>query len=161
MKKGIIAFMVLSVLLAAIVAGGVSSSQAARLDHRSGCALKIMSSLDLDAKEQGSLKSALSTYVPAVKTAWQNLRAKKKQLDTDLETTTPDGSQLAADAAAVAGAKAQLKAARTQLNGALLAALTPAHLQQLQAQLTAEFQSSLDAKTGRLLSAYTRHLEKQ
>ena len=50
----------------------------------------------------------------------QNFRAAKKQLNTDLEATTPDGSLLAADAAAVTSAKAQLKAARTQLNSALL-----------------------------------------
>ncbi len=161
MKKGIIALTVLAVSLAVMVAVGVSNSEAACFGHRPGVALKLMSSLDLDAKEQGSLKSALSTYGPSVKTAWQNFHAAKKQLNTDLKATTPAGSQLAADAAAVAGAKAQLKAARTQLNGALFAALTPAHLQQLQAQLTAEFQRRLDAKTGLLLSVYTRHLEKQ
>jgi hypothetical protein len=161
MKKWIKNITVLLFLLAVIVAAGVCDSQAARYGHRSGDALKLISSLDLDTKEQGSLKSAVSTYGPAVKTAWQNLRAKKKQLNTDIKATTPVGSQLAADAAAVANAKAQLKAARTQLNSALFAALTPAHLQQLQAQLTAEFQSRLDAKTGRLLFEYTRHLEKQ
>lgn len=161
MKKVIMAFTVLAVLLAVIVADGVSNSEAARFGHRSGDALKLMSSLDLNATEQGALKTALTAYAPAVKTAWQNFRAAKKQLNTDLKATTPAGSQLAADAAAVAGAKAQLKAAHTQLNGALFAALTPAHLQQLQAQLTAEFQKRLDAKTGRLLFEYTRHLEKQ
>jgi hypothetical protein len=161
MKKGIIALTVLAVLLTVIVAGGVSNSEAARFGHRSGVALKLMSSLDLDAKEQGSLKSALSTYGPAVKTAWQNFRTAKKQMTTDLKATAPAGSQLAADAVAIANAKAQLKAARSQLNSALSAALTPAHLQQLQAQLTAQFQSRLNAKTGRLLSEYARHLEKQ
>jgi len=161
MKRGIITLTVLAVLLAVIVAVGVSNSEAARFGHRSGADLKLISSLDLDATEQGSLKSAMSTYGPAVKTAMQNFRTAKKQLNTDLKATTPDGSQLAADTATLASAKAQLKAARAQLNSALSAALTPAHLQQLQAQLTAEFQKRLDAKTGRLLSEYTRHLEKQ
>lgn len=161
MKKFIKNITALFFLLAIIIACGVSKSDAARFGHRSGDDLKLISSLELNAQEQASLKSALSTYGPAVKTAWQNLRAKKKQLDTDLEKTTPDGSQLAADAAAVANAKAQLKAARSQLNSALSAALTPAHLQQLQAQLTAQFQSRLDAKTGHLLSEYARYLEKQ
>jgi hypothetical protein len=158
MKKGIIALAVLAVLLAVMVAVGISNSEAACFGHRPGVALKLMSALDLDAKEQGALKSAVSTYGPAVKTAMQNFRAAKKQLNTDLKAATPAGS---ADAAAVAGAKAQLKAAHTQLNTALFAALTPAHLQQLQAQLTAEFQKRLDAKTGRLLFVYTRHLEKE
>ena len=161
MKKGIIAPTVLAVFLAVIVAGWVSNSEAAHFGDRSGGAIKLMSSLDLDAKELGSLKSALSTYGPAVKTAWQNLHAKKKQLDTDIDATTPDGSQLAADAAAVANAKAQLKVAQSQLNSALSAALTPARLQQIQAQLTAQFQSRLDAKTGHVLSEYARYLEKQ
>ena len=161
MKKGIIALTVLAVLLAVIVAFGVSNSEAARYGHKSGAPLKLMSSLALDVTEQAALKTAMSTYGPAVKTAMQNFRAAEKQLNTDLEATTPDGSLLATDAAAVTSAKAQLKAARTQLNSLLLAALTPAHLQQLQAQLTAEFQKRLDAKTGRLLSEYMRHLEKQ
>jgi capsule polysaccharide export protein KpsE/RkpR len=155
------ALKVLAVLLAVIVAVGFSNSEAARYGHRPDGALKLMSSLDLDATEQAALKSALSTYGPAVKTAMQNFRAVKKQLYKDLKATTPDGSQLATDAAAVDSVKAQLKAARTQLNSALFSALTPAHLQQLQSQLTAEFQKRLDAKTGRLLSEYTRHLEKQ
>ena len=109
MKKLSSSLQSLFFLLAMIFAAGVSKSEAARFGHRSGDDLKLISSLELNAQEQASLKSALSTYGPAVKTAWQNLRAKKKQLDTDLEATTPDGSQLAADAAAVANAKAQLK----------------------------------------------------
>ncbi len=144
-----------------MVAVGVSNSEAAHFGHRSGADLKLMSSLALDDTEQTALKTAVSTYGPAVKTAMQNFHAAKKQLNMDLKATTPDGSKLSADAATVAGAKAQLKAARTQLNSALSAALTPAHLQQLQAQLTAEFQKRLDAKTSRLLFEYTRHLEKQ
>jgi hypothetical protein len=161
MKKGILALTVLAVLFAVIVAVGVSNSEAARYGHRSGAALQLMSSLALDDTEQAALKTAVSTYGPAVKTAMLNFRAAKKQLNTDLKTTTPDGSLLATDAATVTGAKAQLKAARTQLNSALFAALTPQHLQQLRDQLTAEFQKRLDAKTGRLLSEYTRHLGKQ
>jgi hypothetical protein len=161
MKKFIKNITALFFLLAIVFAVGVSKSDAARFGHKSGDTLKLISSLGLDANEQAALKSALSTYRPAVKTAWQNLHAQKKQLNMDLDATTPDGSKLGADAAAVANAKAQLKVARSQLNTALLAALIPAHLQQIQAQFTAQFQSRLDAKTGRLLSEYARHLEKQ
>jgi hypothetical protein len=161
MKKNIIALMVLTVLLAVIVVVGVSNSEAAHYGHRSGADLKLMSALALDDTEQAALKTAVSTYGPAVKTAMLNFHAAKKQLNTDLKATTPDGSLLATDAAAITRAKAQLKAVRTQLNSALFAALTPQHLQQLRDQLTAEFQKRLDAKTGRLLSEYTRHLAKQ
>jgi len=161
MDKWIKNLTVATFLLAFVLAGGIAKSDAARYEHRSGDIQKMISSLDLDVKEQTALTSALSTYGPPVKTAWQNFRTAKKTLDMDLETTTPDGSKLATDAAAVANAKAQLKAARVQLNSALEAALTPSHLQQLQQQLTAQFQSRLDAKTGRVLFGYARHLEKQ
>lgn len=156
---------VLSFLLTMIVAGGVCNSQAADFGHRfgqrSGADLKLISSLNLTTDEQAALKSALSSNGPALKTAWQQVHAAKKQLRTDLNATSPDGATLAADAAAVATAKAQLKGARAQLNSALLAALTPDHVQQLQAELTARFQSRLNAKTGHLLMSYTRTLEKQ
>jgi len=161
MKKWMKTFIVLSFVLAMIVAGGVCSSEAAGFGHRSDGALKLISSLDLSPQEQAALKSALSTYGPAVKTAWQQLRAAREQMKTDMEATSADGSQVAADGSALAAAKAQLKAARVQLNSALLAALTPEHLQQLQEQLTAQFQSRLDAKTGRVLAHYARSLEKQ
>ena len=160
MKNWMKNFVVLSFLLAMIVAGGICSSEAAGFGHRSDGALKLMSSLDLSAQEQEALKSALSTYGPAVKTAWQQLRAAKEQMKTDTEATSPDGSQVATDSTALASAKAQLKAALAQMNTALLAALTPEHLQQLKAQLTAQFQSRLDAKTGRVLANYARSLEK-
>jgi hypothetical protein len=161
MKNWMKNFVVLSFLLAMIVAGGICSSEAAGFGHRSGDALNLISSLDLSAKEQADLKSALSSCGPAVKTAWQNLRAAKEQMKTDMETTSPDGSQLAADGTALATFKAQLKAARARLNSALFAALTPDHLQQLQKQLTDQFNSRLDAKTGHLLANYARSLEKQ
>jgi len=161
MKKFVKNITALFFLAAIVFAAGVSNSDAARFGHRSGADMKIIASLGLSSDEQTALTSALSTYGPAVKTAMQALRAAKKQLDTDLKAITPDGSQLAADATAVASTKTQLKAARTQLNGVLLAALTPANKQLLQTQLTAQFQSRLDARTGRLLSAYARHLEKQ
>ena len=161
MKKLMKNFVVLSFLLAMVVAGGVRSSEAAGFGHRSDGALKLMSSLDLSQQEQEALKSALSTYGPAVKTAWQQLRAAKRQMKTDTVTTSPDGAQVVADGTALAAAKAQLKAARAQLNSALLATLTPEHLQQLQAQLTAQFQSRLDSKTGRVLANYARSLDKQ
>ena len=161
MKKWMKNFMVLSFLLAMIVAGGICSSEAAGFGHRSDGALKLMSSLDLSAQEQVALKSALSTYGPAVKTAWQQLRAAKEQMKTDTEATSPDSSQVVADGTALATAKAQLKAARAQLNTALLAALTPEHLQQLKAKLTAQFQSRLDSKTGRALANYARYLDTQ
>lgn len=161
MKKFIKNITAIVFLLAIIFACGVSNSEAARFGHRSGADMKIIASLGLSSDEQTALKSALSTNGPAVKTAMQNFHAAKKKLNTDLKATPPvGGSQLAADAAVVADAKAQLKAARTQLNGALLAAIST-HLKQLQDQLTAQFQSRLDAKTSRLLFEYTRHLEKQ
>jgi len=161
MKKLMKNFVVLSFLLAMIVAGGVRSAEAAGFGHRSDGALKLMSSLELSTQEQEALKSALSTYGPAVKTAWQQLRAAKQQMKTDTGTTSPDGSQVVADSTALAAAKAQLKAARAQLSSALLAALTPDNLQLLKAQLTAQFQSRLDARTGRVLANYARSLDKQ
>jgi hypothetical protein len=89
----------------------------------------------------------------------QAFRAARVQLRSDLNATPPVGSQLAADATALASAKAQLKAARTQLDSALSAALTRAHLKQLQEELLAQFQSRLDQKTGRLLFGYAMHLK--
>jgi predicted Zn-dependent protease len=163
MKKWIKNITVLSFLLAVIVVGGVCTSEAAGFGHghRSGADMKIIASLGLSSDEQTALTAALSNYGPAVKTAMQAFHAAKKQMNMDLKATTPDGSRLADDATKLATAKGQLKTARTQLNSALLAALTQPHLQQLQAQLTAQFQSRLDAKTDRLLFEYTRHLKKQ
>jgi Heavy-metal resistance len=162
MKKWMKNSGVLSFLLTVIVAGGVCIAEAAGFGHRSdAAALEMMSSLGLSADEQGKLQIALSSYGPAVKTAWQQLRAAKEQMKTDTEATSPDGSQVATDGIAPATAKAQLKAARAQLNSALLAALTPDHLRQLKAQLTAQFQSRLDAKTSRVLANYVGYLNKQ
>jgi len=161
MKKFIKNITAIFFLLAIVCAAGVSKSEAASFGHRSGDDLKLISSLELNAQEQASLQAALSTYGPAVKSAFQNLRAKKKQLETDLEATTPDGNLLAADASAVASAKAQLKAAKTQINSALSAAITPEHLQKLRAELSDRLQNRINAKTARLLSEYARHLEKQ
>ncbi|HET6515701.1 MAG TPA: hypothetical protein VFG09_11125 [Thermodesulfovibrionales bacterium] len=142
---------VLSLVLAMIVAGRICSSEAAGFGHRSGSAVNLVSSLDLSAQEQAALKSALATYGPAVKTAWRQLRAAKEESKA---TTSTDNT-------ALVSAMAQLKAARAQLDSALLAALTPEHLQKLQEQLTAQFQSRLDAKTGHILANYARHLERQ
>ncbi len=165
MKTWVKNLTVLSLLLAMIVAGAICNSQAAdfchKFGHRSGADLKLISSLDdLTADEQAALKAALSSNGPAMKTVWQQLHAAKKQLTTDLNATSPDGATLAADATAVATAKAQLKGAHTALNSALLATLTPEHVRQLQAQLTAQFQSRLNAKTGHLLMSYARTIEK-
>jgi multidrug efflux pump subunit AcrA (membrane-fusion protein) len=163
MKEWLKNLSVLSLLLVVIVAGGVCKADAAGFGHghRPGADMKIIASLGLSSDEQTALTNALSTYGPAVKTAMQAFHAAKKQLKTDLDATPPVGSQLVADATALANAKTQLKAARTQLDSALSAALTPAHLQQLQAQLTAQFQSRLDKKTDRLLFGYAMHLKKQ
>jgi|GEM_PF-1993265 len=164
MKTWVRKLTVLSFLMAIIVAGGVCNSQAADFDrgfgHRFGADLKLVSSLNLSADEQAALKIALSSYGPAVRVARQQLHAATKQLRTDLNAASPDGATLAADASAVSAAKAQLKGARAQLNSAVLAALTPEHVQQLQAELMARFQSRLDARTGRLLTGYARTLEK-
>jgi Spy/CpxP family protein refolding chaperone len=161
MKKFIKNITVTFFLLVIVCAAGVSKSEAARFGHGSGDDLKLISSLELNAQEQASLQAALSAYGPAVKSAFQNLRTKKKQLEKDLEASTPDGNLLAVDASAVAGAKAQLKAARTQINSALSSAITPEHLQKLRAELAERLQNRIDAKTARLLSEYARNLEKQ
>lgn len=161
MKTWMKNFAVVFFVLAMMVAGGICSAEVAGFGHRSDGALNLISSLDLSAQEQGALKAALSTYGPAVKTAWQGLRAARKQMKTDTGTASPDGSQVADGGTALAAAKAQLEAAIAQLNTALFTALTPEHLQQLKAELTAQFQSRVDAKTGRVLARYARHLEKQ
>jgi hypothetical protein len=161
MKKLLKNLSVLSLLLGVIVVGGVCKADAAGSGHRFGENMELIASLDLSLEEQTALTTALSTHGPAVKTAMQEYRAAKKQLKTDLQATPPAGSLLAADAAALASAKARLNAARAPLDSALTAALTPAHLQQLQAALTAQFQSRLDKKTDRLLFGYAMHLKKQ
>ncbi len=163
MKKWLRNLTVLSLLLVVIAVGGVCKADAAGFgsDHRFHTDMKIIASLGLSSDEQAALTAALATNGPAVKTAWQNFRAAKKQLKTDLEATPPAGSQLVADAAALVAAKSQLKAARTQLGNALATAITPAHLQQLQSALTAQFQSRLDRKTDRLLFGYAMHLKNQ
>ena len=163
MKKRLNNLSILSLLLGLIVAGGVCKADAAGFGHghRPGVDMKIIASLGLSSEEQTALTTALSTYGPSVKTAMQTFRAAKKQLKTDLQATPPVGSQLAADAAALASAKAQLKAAHAQLDSALTAALTPAHLQDLQTALTAQFQNRLDKKTDRLLFGYAMHLKNQ
>lgn len=163
MKKWLRNLSVLSLLLFVITAGVVCKADAAGFGHghRSGADMKIIASLGLSSDEQTALTAALLTNGPSVKAAMQAFHAARKRLHTDLQATPPVGSDLAADATALATAKGQLKDARTLLNRALSGALTPAHQQQVQAQLTAQFQSGLDAKTGRLLFEYTRHLEKQ
>ena len=163
MKKWLKNLSVLSLLLGVIVAGGVCKADAAGFGHghKSGADMKIIASLGLSSEEETALTTALSTNGPAAKTAMQAFHAAKKQLKMDIQATPPVGSQLAADAAALATAKAQLKAAHAQLDSALTAALTPAHLQQLQAALTAQFQSRLDKKTDRVLFGYAMRLKKQ
>ncbi len=156
MRKWLKTSVVLSSFLAVLIVGGLSDLNAAGYErgHRFGVAMKLIDALGLSTEEQTALTDALSTYGPAARTAMQALRAARKQLKTDLDVTPPDGSRLSADASTLAAAKTQLKAARTQLDGALKAALTPAHLQQLQAELTTQSQNSLDKKTGRLLFGY-------
>jgi len=150
-------------MLAAMLAGGISNVNAAGFehDHRFGADVKLIAALGLNSQEQAALTSALTTYGPAVKTAMRASHAANKQLKTDLKATPPVGSQLVADAAALAQAKTNLKAARAQLDSALSAALTPAHLQQLQAELTAQFQSRLYKKTDRVLFGYAMYLKRQ
>ena len=154
---------VLSVTLAAMIAGAVSNVNAAGFGdgHRFGADVKLITALGLSSQEQAALTSAVTTYGPAVKTAMQTFHAAKKQLKTDLAATTPVGSQLVADATALANAKTQLKTARAQLGSALSSALTPAHLQQFQAELTAQFQRMLDKKTDRILFGYAMYLKRQ
>ena len=163
MKKWLKKFSTLALLLGMIFANGICKADAAGFGHghRFAADMKLIAALGLSSEEQTALTTALSTNGPAFKTVMQAFHAAKKQLKTDLQATPPVGSQLAADAAALATAKAQLKAARAQLDSALTSALTPAHLQQLQAALTAQFQSRLDKKTDRLLFGYAMHLKKQ
>ena len=152
---------VLALLLAMVISAGVVNANAAGFDdgHRFGADMKLTATLGLSSVEQRALTNALTTYGPAVKTAMQAFRAARVQLRSDLNATPPVGSQLAADATALASAKAQLKAARTQLDSALSGAPSPAHLKQLQEELLAQFQSRLDQKTGRLLFGYAMHLK--
>ncbi len=163
MKKCLKNLSVLTLLLGLLVAGAVCKSDSAGFGHghRSGVDMKIIASLGLSSGEQTALTTALSTYGPAVKADMLAVRKVKKQLHTDLQATPPVGSQLVADAGALAAAKTQLKTDRTVLDSALAGALTPAHFQQLQAALVAQFQSRLDRKTDRLLFGYAMYLKKQ
>jgi hypothetical protein len=152
---------VLALLLAMVISAGVVNANAAGFDdgHRFGADIKLTETLGLSSVEQMALTNALATYGPAVKTAMQSFQAARVQLRTDLNAASPVGSQLAADDTALASAKAQLKAARTQLDSALSGAPSPALLNQLQEELFAQFQSRLDQKTGRLLFGYAMHLK--
>ena len=168
MEKWLRNFTFLSFLGAVIVVAGISDAFDARFDHghRFGADMTLISSLNLSAEENANLVSALSTDRPdspaaSVKTAMQAFHAAKKKLNADLQAAAPDGNQLAADAQALSAAKTQLKSARANLNGALKAALTSEHLQQLQATLTEQFQNRMDSKTGRILFGYAFSLKRQ
>ena len=156
---------ILSFSVAIMVGGGVFNSQAADFGgcfgHKPSADLKFISSVDLTVDEQAALKSVMASYAPALMEALHQVRAAKKKLRDDLHATSPDGTTLAADATAVATAKVQLKGMCTQLDTAPTAALSPEHLLQLQSGLTALFQNRLNAKTGHLLTSYTRIIEKQ
>jgi len=156
-------FTTLSFLVAIIVAFGVHNANAFDRGHGHGFAAdaKLIASLDLSSTEQAALQAAVKTYGPAVKSARKALHAALKQLKTDLKATPPVGATLAADALAVDNAKSTLKAARTPLDSALNAALTPVHLTQLQNELTAQFQKRLAAKTDRVLFGYAMYLNRQ
>jgi len=156
-------FTFVSFLVAVIVAAGMCNAHAAGdgHGHRFGADMELISSLSLTQEEQSALTTALSTYGPAVKKAMQAFHAAKKQLNTDLQAAAPDGNKLVADAATLAAAKADLKNARTTLNAALKAALTPANLNTLQDGLTKQFQSRLDSKTSRILFGYALSLKRQ
>jgi len=163
MKKWIKNVTVLSFLLAVIVVGGVCNSEAAGYGHRSGAAVKLISSLNppLSTDQQDQLKSILSTYGPTLKTLRQQLHTAKKQLNTDVMATPPVDATILADAAAVAKIGTQLKAERAQLNSALNGVLTTDQIKQLTQQLRAKFEGRLDAKIDHLLLKYARYLEKQ
>jgi len=163
MKKRLKNLTVLLLLLIVMVTGGVYKADAADFGHghRSYADMKIIASLGLSSEEQTALTTALLTYGPAIRTAMQAWHAARKQMYADLQITPPVGAALAADATALATAKAALQTARAQLDGALSSALTPEHLQQLQADLTAQLQDGLDKKTNRLLFGYAMHLKNQ
>jgi len=163
MKKWFQNLAALPLLLAMIIVGGVYKADAADFGHghRSFADMKIIASLGLTSDEQTALIAALTSNGPAVRTAMQAWHAARKQLYADLQVTPPVGATLVADATALATAKAALQTARAQLDVALSSALTPEHLQQLQADLTAQFQDGLDKKTNRLLFGYAMHLKNQ
>ncbi len=133
MKKWMRNLTTLLFLMAVIVSGVTSISEASQHNQSFGNAFALISSLDLTAQEQTALTSALSTYGPAVKTARQQFQTLMKQMKTDLYATPPIGSTLASDATALAAAKDQFNA---------------------------KFQNRLDAKTGRLLLGYIWYMEK-
>ena len=163
MEKSLRNLTFISFLVAVMIAVGICNAHAAGSGHghRFGADMNLISSLGLSSDEEAALMKALSTYGPTLKTAMQAFHDAKKQLNTDIQATPPDGNQLVTDAATLSAAKAQLKAARAQMNGALKVAITPEHLQQLQAALTAQFQKRLDSKTGRVLFGYALSLKRQ
>jgi Spy/CpxP family protein refolding chaperone len=161
MKNHVKNLTVLSVLVVMIIAGGVCKSEAAGFRHGHDSAVTLLSSLNLSQQQQEQLTSLQSTYLPALKTLGKQLRAAKKQLDTDSMATPPVSATVVADASAVAGIKSQLEAQRSQLNSALDAVLTPQQLQQLTQQLTAQFNNSLNRRIHHLLLGYSWHLQKQ
>lgn len=161
MKTHVKNLTVLSVLVAMIIAGGVCNSEAAGFRHGHDSAVTLLSSLSLTQQQQTQLTSLQSTYLSTLKTLGKQLRAAKKQLDTDIMATPPVSATIVADAAAVAGLKSQLEAQRSQLNSALDAVLTPQQLQLLTQQLTTQFNNSLNRRIRHLLLDYSWHLQKQ
>ncbi len=163
MKKWIRNITVLSFLVAVMVVGGVCSSEAAGYGHRSGAGIKLITSLNppLSAEQQERLQSVLSTYGPTFRTLRQQLRAEMRQMNGDIMATPQVESAILADAAAVAKVKTQLKAERAGIGNALSGVLTPDQIKQLTQELTARFQSRLDARIDYLLLNYARHLDKQ
>ena len=161
MKNHVRNLTVLSVLVVMIVAGGVCNSEGAGFRHGHDSVVTLLSSLNLTQEQQEQLTSIQSTYLPAFKTLGKQLRAARKQMDTDIMATPTVSATIVADAAAVAGIKSQLKAQRSQLSSALDAVLTPQQLQQLTQKLTTQFNNSLNRRTHHLLLGYGRYLQKQ
>jgi len=146
--------------LAIIVALGISNVQAAGFGHgqRFGEDMKLLSSLSFTPAEKEALETALSTYGPAVKTAWQQVRSDRRQLKTDLSATPPVAATIGNDFLKIKADKEALKTARGTLYTALVNSLSPANQTALQTALTTQFQDRLPSKMGRLLSVYARHL---
>jgi Spy/CpxP family protein refolding chaperone len=161
MKNHVKNLTVLSVLVAMIIAGGVCNSEAAGFRHGHDSAVTLLPSLSLTQQQQTQLTSLQSTYLSTLKTLGKQLRAARKQLDTDIMTTPPVSATIVADAAAVASLKSQLEAQRSQLNSALDAVLTPQQLQLLTQQLTTQFNNGLNRRIRHLLLDYSWHLQKQ
>jgi hypothetical protein len=163
MKKWIRNITVFFFLGAVIVAAGVCSAEAIGYGHRFDAGMKLISSLDppLSTEQQEQLKSVLSSYGPALRTLRQQLRGEMRQMNRDVMATPRVDATILNDATAIAKTETQLRAERARLRSALGGVLTADQMKQLIQELTARFESRLDARIDYLLLNYARHLDSQ